>query len=98
MCYKRDDKEPIPLDDDHEAHMKKTADDGFVLILRQADNFAISGSTPEECDKVRQTIQKQMANELHDLGIIKRFNGLDMHQTRDYVKMSRCHASSMSIR
>ena len=29
-----------------------------------------------------------MANELHDLGIIKRFNGLDIHQTKDYVKIS----------
>ena len=33
-------------------------------------------------------IQKQMANELHELGIIKRFHGLDIHQTRDYVKIS----------
>ncbi len=59
-----------------------------VLILRQVDDFAISGSTKEECDKVGQIIQKQMANELHDLGIIKRFNGVDIHQTRDYLKMS----------
>ena len=29
-----------------------------------------------------------MANELHDMGIIKRFNGLDIHQTRDYMKIS----------
>ena len=33
-------------------------------------------------------IQKQMANELHELGIIKRFHGLDIHQTRDYMKIS----------
>ena len=29
-----------------------------------------------------------MANELHNLGIIKCFNGLDIHQTKDYVKIS----------
>ena len=86
--HKRDDKEPITLDDDHEVYIKKTENGGFVLILRQVDDFAISGSTHEECNKVRQAIQKQMANELHDLGIIKRFNGLDIHQTRDYVKIS----------
>ncbi len=88
LYYKRDDKEPITLDDDHEVYIKKTENGGFVLILRQVDDFAISGSTHEECNKVRQAIQKQMANELHDLGIIKRFNGLDIHQTRDYVKIS----------
>jgi hypothetical protein len=87
-CYKRDNKEAIPLNDNHKAHIKRTANDGFVLILHQVDDFAICGSTPEECDKVRQAIQKQMANELHDLGIIKRFNELDTHQTQDCVKMS----------
>jgi hypothetical protein len=63
--------------------VKKTDDDGFILILRQVDDFAISGSSPEECNKVRQTIQNQKTNELNDLGIIKRFNGLDIHQTRE---------------
>ena len=29
-----------------------------------------------------------MTNQLHDLGIIKHFNGLDIHQTRDYIKIS----------
>ena len=75
-------------DDDHEVYLKKTADDGFVLILRQVDGFAISGSSLEACEKVRQTIQKQMTNQLHNLGSIKRFNGLDIHQTRDYIKIS----------
>ena len=67
-------------------YSKKKADDGFVLVLRQKDTFAISATSPEICNKVRQTIRTQMANELHDddLGVIKRFNGLDIHQTRDY--------------
>jgi hypothetical protein len=52
------------------------------------DDFAISGSSPEECNKVRETIQKQMTNKLHDLGVIKRFNGLDIHQMRDYIRIS----------
>ena len=51
-------------------YIKKTANDRFILVLRQVDNFAISGSSTEECNKVRQTIQSQMANELHDLGVI----------------------------
>jgi hypothetical protein len=81
-------KNPTPADDDYEAHIKKTANDVFVLVLRQVDDFAISGSNTDKCNKVRQTIQNQIANELHNLGIIKRFNGLDIHQTRDYLKIS----------
>jgi hypothetical protein len=60
-----------------------------VLVIQQADNFAISGScTPEECNKLQQTMQKHKANKLHNLGIIKRFNGLDVCQTRDHLKFS----------
>ena len=85
-CFKRD--KQAKDDDSPQARAKKTADDGFFLVLRPAFHFAIPGSSPEECNKVRQTIQKQMANELHDLGVIKRFNGMDIHQTRDCVKIS----------
>jgi hypothetical protein len=68
--------------------MKRTPKDGFVLILCQVDDFSVSGSSTEECDKAGQTIQKHTQNELHDLGIIKRFNGLDILQTRAHVKLS----------
>jgi hypothetical protein len=87
LYFKRDTNEEDG-NDEPEVYLKKTANDGFVLILRQVDDFAISGSSREECNKVRQIIQNQMANELHDLGVIKRFNGLDIHQARDYVKTS----------
>jgi hypothetical protein len=88
LYFKRDPKASSEGEEDHEVYMKKTANNGFVLILRQVDDFAISGTSREECNKVRQLIQNQMANELHDLGVIKRFNGLDIHQTRDYLKIS----------
>jgi hypothetical protein len=88
LCFKRDTQATRDADDDQEVKIKKTKDDRFVLILRQVDDFAISGSSPEECNKVRETIQKQMTNKLHDLGVIKGFNGLDMHQMRDYVRIS----------
>ena len=87
LYFKRDEQEKIE-ESPSEVYIKKTANDGFVLVLRQVDDFAISGSSTEECNKVRKTIQNQMANELHDLGVIKRFNGLDIHQTKDYVKIS----------
>jgi hypothetical protein len=42
----------------------------------------------EECNKVRKAIQNHMANELNDLGVTKRFNGLDITQARAFVKTS----------
>ena len=56
---------------DHEVCIKKMADDGVVLAIEQVDNLAISGSWPEERNKVRQMMQKQVANELRNLGVIK---------------------------
>ena len=86
LYFKRDEK--AKTEDSPEIYIKKTANDGFVLVLRQVEDFAISGSSTEEYNQVKQTIQSQMTNELHGLGIIKRFNGLDIHQTKDYVKIS----------
>ena len=39
------------------------------------------------CQAIRQEIQSYMANPLNDLGIIKRFNGVDIIQTRHYIKV-----------
>ena len=39
------------------------------------------------CQAIRQEIQGYMANPLNNLGIIKRFNGVDIIQTRHYVKI-----------
>ena len=86
LYFKRDKK--AKTKESPKIYIKKTTNDEFVLVLRQVDDFSSSGSLTEECNKVRQTIQSQMANELHNLGIINRFNGLDIHQTKDYVKIS----------
>jgi hypothetical protein len=37
---------------------------------------------------IKQQIQDNMVNPLNELGVIKRFNGLDIQQTRRYVKIS----------
>jgi hypothetical protein len=41
----------------------------------------------ELCLQIKQQIQDNMVNELNKLGVIKRFNGLDIQQTRHYIKM-----------
>jgi hypothetical protein len=40
------------------------------------------------CLNIKQQIQDNMVNPLNELGVIKRFNGLGIQQTRHYVKIS----------
>ena len=71
-------------------YFKTTTEHGLVLLLRQVDDFLIGTKTEDIARAVQANIQLHMTNELHDLGIIKRFNGMDVQQTRDYNKIS-CH-------
>jgi hypothetical protein len=61
---------------------------GLVLILRQVDDFIIGAATAAIALDYKQEIQNHMANPLNELGIIKRFNGIDIHQTKYYIKLS----------
>jgi hypothetical protein len=80
---------------DHTTHkpclyFKHHPEHGLILILRQLDNFLISAKTRQIADEVCQQIQSKMTNKLNDLGVIKRFNGMDAAQTKHYIKIS-CH-------
>jgi hypothetical protein len=68
-------------------YYKRTKTDGLILILRQVDDFIITAKSMTTCTAIRKEIQGFMANPLNDLGIIKRFNGIDIIQTRHYVKV-----------
>ena len=59
-----------------------------MLVLRQVDDFSIASTNPAHCKKTIQKIESQMQNPLNDLGVIKRFNGIDIQQARDFVKIS----------
>jgi hypothetical protein len=61
---------------------------GLILLLRQVDDFIIGAKTMELCLDIKQQIQDNMVNVLNELGVIKRFNGLDIEQTRPYIKIS----------
>ena len=61
---------------------------GLILILRQVDDFIIAAKDEDIARNVRNDIQKHMSNPMNELGIIKRFSGSDIHQTRHYVKIS----------
>jgi hypothetical protein len=66
----------------------KMIDGDLVLVLRQVDDFAIASSKPQHCKNTIQEIESRMQNPLNDLGTIKRFNGIDILQARDFVKIS----------
>jgi hypothetical protein len=68
-------------------YFKRTEAAGLILILRQVDDFIIAAKDLSICKAIRAEIQGYMANPLNDLGIIKRFNGVDILQTRHYVKV-----------
>ena len=68
-------------------YYKRTTTDGLILILRQVDDFIITAKSMTTCQAIRKEIQGHMANPLNDLGVIKHFNGVDIVQTRHYVKV-----------
>ncbi len=59
-----------------------------VLFLRHVDDFAICCEDTATADNIIQAINSKMTIEVKKLGLITRFNGVDITQTRDYVKIS----------
>ena len=62
--------------------------DGLILILRQVDDFIIAAKTLEITKRIRDELQSHMTNPMNELGILKRFTGVDIHQTKQYIKIS----------
>ena len=58
-----------------------------VLLLRQVDDFAISCEDERLCEEVIADIQSEMTIAINKLGRLTRFNGVDIEQTRHYVKL-----------
>jgi hypothetical protein len=59
-----------------------------VLFLRQVDDFAVASSDPQTARALIEAINEKMRIEVKHLGIIDRFNGMDIHQTRYYIKIT----------
>ena len=58
-----------------------------VLFLRQVDDFAIACQDTTLARQVIQDINSKMTIDVKILGLISRFNGVDIDQTREYVKL-----------
>ena len=59
-----------------------------VLFLRQVDDFAIACEDTELAKNVISAIDASMSIEVKYLGLISRYNGVDVTQTRQYIKIS----------
>ena len=63
-------------------------DNEKVYLMRQVDDFAIACKNPVVANKVIQMISEKLSVPMHHLGVLKRFNGVDIDQTTDYIKIS----------
>jgi deoxyuridine 5'-triphosphate nucleotidohydrolase len=70
-----------------------------VLFLRQVDDFAVACEDTETAKTVIKQINDKMTIDVKDLGQISRFNGVDVLQTRDYVKLyNKVYINKMLLR
>ena len=58
-----------------------------VLFLRQVDDFCVAAENQEIADEIIEVINKSMSIDIKHLGLISRFNGMDILQTKHYVKL-----------
>ena len=58
-----------------------------VLLSRQVDDFAVASRSMNTAKGVIAEISKNLSVPMHDLGILRRFNGVDVQQTQDFIKI-----------
>ena len=79
----------------HEKNLYTGTIDGHeILVCRQVDDFASGATTKEAAESFITAIRKYVEAEYAAMGIetdggmFQRYNGIDVFQTRDYVKVS----------
>jgi len=61
-------------------------DEQLVLVCRQVDDFAIASKDLKIADLLIEKINARVTTQNKGLGT--RYNGIDLNQTRDYIKVS----------
>ena len=56
-------------------------------MLRQIDDFAIGCDTTEPSEHIWKLIDAKTSAPLKREGLLCRFNGIDINQTRDYIQV-----------
>jgi hypothetical protein len=59
-----------------------------MFFLRQVDDFAVALMYKSDAETLIQAINAKMRIEVKHLGIIDRFNGMDIQQSRYFIKLS----------
>ena len=73
-----------------------TVEGQSIFFLRQVDDFTVTGPTTDICNNIINYINSKMTMDVKVLGIIGRFNGMDVEQTRWYVKIhNECYIGKM---
>ena len=67
---------------------RKVMDGKEIFILRQVDDIAVAAPSTEMANAVITAIGKYMKSPIKMEGIIDLFNGLNIDQTRDYIKVT----------
>ena len=71
-----------------------TIDNELVIVCRQVDDFSVGAKSKTTADKLIAlindfaTTKNQGIGEKRDGGIWMKYNGMDVHQTQDYIKLS----------
>lgn len=66
------------------------------MILCQLDDFSVSATAQQDCQDIIRQIGTHLKVPLNDLGIIRKFNGVNIQQTKWYIKIS-CEEYLMKI-
>ena len=69
-------------------HIKTLPDGRPVFFLCQVDDFLMSAPTTDIAENEFSVTQKSLVNPLKLLGTITAFNGMDIDQTQDCIKIS----------
>ena len=59
-----------------------------VLFMRQVDDFAVAAKQRSTAQAIIQEIDRYMQIDIKDLGQLHRYNGVDVIQTKDYIKIN----------
>jgi len=66
---------------------KGTFEGKEVLFLRQVDDFSVAAENEEICNKVIEEVSKHLRAPLKNLGLVTRFNGVEVMQTKHFIKL-----------
>jgi hypothetical protein len=65
-----------------------TYNGAYTLFMRQVDDFAIATKNGKTAAQLIEEINTHLRLPIHILGEVTRFNGMDIYQTKHYVKIS----------